>query len=143
MRPIHNGLPVRRSSELGRRQRVDKEVDAAEQCMYTLCMAGRSVVEFSARALRCIGLPLLVLGLMAATVIDADGDVTTTNLPSIVLVSSRDLHAVDDAEIDTLDPDAPTYEEKSAVLVRRLRRLSASLGITGRLHHAVRSIRGP
>ena len=80
---------------------------------------------------------------MAVTVIDADGDVTTTNLPSIDLVSTRDFKAVHDAEIDTPNSDVQTYEEKSAVLVRWLRGLVASLGITGQMHHAVRSIRGP
>ena len=96
-----------------------------------------------ARALRCAGLPLLVLGLVAATAIDCDGDVATTNLPSIVLVSTRRLQAVDGAEIDTHGSDIPTDENKSAVLLRRLRRLVESLGIPGRLHHSVRSIRGP
>ena len=91
-------------------------------------------MRLSARALRCAGLPLLVLGLVAATAIDADGDVTTTNLPSIVLVSTRDLHAVDEAATDTPDSDMPTNEKKSPALVRRLRRLVESLGITGRLH---------
>ena len=104
---------------------------------------GWAIVKLSARALRCAGLPLLVLGLMAATVIDADGDVATTNLPSIVLVGARDLQAVDDAEIDIPDSDVPRDEMKPAALVRRLGRLVESLGITGRLHHTVRSIRGP
>ena len=104
---------------------------------------GWAVVKLSARALRCAGLPLLVLGLTAATAIDADGDLTTTNLPSIALVSTRRLQAVDRGEFDTRNSDAPTYEKKSAVLVRRLRRLFGSLGVKGQLHLAVRSIRGP
>ena len=100
-------------------------------------------MKLSARALRCAGLPLLVLGLTAATAIDGDGDMATTNLPSIVLVCTRGHQAVEDAETNTLDSDAPTYEKKSAVLVRRLRRLIESLGITGQLHQAAQSIRGP
>ena len=100
-------------------------------------------MKLSARALRCAGLPLLVLGLTAATAIDGDGDMATTNLPSIVLGSTKGLQAVDDAEIEITDSDVPTCEKESALLARRLRRLFASLGITGRLHHAVRSIRGP
>ena len=104
---------------------------------------GWAVMKVSARALRCAGLPLLVLGLMAATAVDADGDVATTNLPSVVLVTTRNLQPVDDAKVDTSDSDLLTYEKKSAALIRRLRRLVASPGITSGLHHAVRSIRGP
>ena len=66
-------------------------------------------MKLSSLASRCAGLPLLVLaGLMATTAIDADGDVTTTNLPTIVLVSTRDLQTVADAEIDNPDSDVPT-----------------------------------
>jgi hypothetical protein len=101
------------------------------------------VVKLSTRVLRCVGLPLLILGLVAATAIDADGDIATTNLPSVVLLDTRGVHAVDELDIDTPNSDVPKSEESFTVLVRRLRRLSESLGVTGRLHHAVRSIRGP
>ena len=49
---------------------------------------------------------------MAATTIDADGDVGTTNLPSVVLVGTKGLQSVDDSEIDTADSDTSTHEEK-------------------------------
>lgn len=111
--------------------------------MYTCLHGGYVLVKLSTRVLRCVGLPLLILGLVAATAIDADGDVTTTNLPCVVLPGTRGLQAVDDSETDAPASDVPTCEKKSAVLVRRLHRLVESLGVTGQLHRAVRSIRGP
>ena len=70
-------------------------------------------MELSARALRCAGFPLLVLGLIAATAVDADGDVATTNLPSIVFVSTRGVQAVDHAEIET--PDSRRSDERNEI----------------------------
>ena len=111
--------------------------------MYTLSHGGCVFVKLSTRVLRCVGLLLLSIGLVAATAIDADGDVATTNLPCVVLPGTRGLPAVDDSEIGARASDVTTCERKSAVLVRRLRRLFESLGVAGQLHHAVRSIRGP
>lgn len=111
--------------------------------MYTCTYGGCLLVKVSTRVLRCVGLPLLIIGLMAATAIDADGDVATTNLPCVVLPGTRGIQAVDDSEIDAPVSDVTRCEKRSALLVRRLRRLFESLGVTGQLHRAVRSIRGP
>ena len=111
--------------------------------MYTFGYGGEAAVTLVGRALRCIGLPLLILGLMAVTAIDADGDLATSNLPSVVLPGARDLQAVGDSQADTSDLGIPPSALESAGLVRRFRRLLESLGITGQLHLAVRSIRGP
>jgi hypothetical protein len=100
-------------------------------------------VKLSSRALRYFGIPLLILGLVAATAIDADGDITTVNLPSVVLVASEGIPAVDESQTESSRSDVPSSEKISAALCRHLHRLVESVGITGRLHHAVRSIRGP
>jgi hypothetical protein len=90
---------------------------------------------------RCLWLIFAVTGLLWASVMDADGDPTTTNLPSVVLIAKAADRAQDDASMAAPGPLAGVRPTSFALLCRRIGR---SLGVVGyRSHSRVRPIRGP
>jgi hypothetical protein len=92
--------------------------------------------------LRLVWLVFLVFGLMSVSVVDADGDPSTTNLPSVVLAVETRRPARDDTRRDLSDVDVDRERTTWPWLARRARRLGVGAGQHGG-HPRVRPIRGP
>jgi len=70
--------------------------------------------------LQSLCLIVLSVALVTVSFVDADGDPTTTNLPSIVLVTKLDISAKDDAGRVSSEPDLPARQRSLASFWRRL-----------------------
>jgi len=105
---------------------------------------GRSVLPRrlpGALVLRWLFLVCLAAGLTAVSVIDADGDPTTTDVPSVVLAAQAHIPAKDEASHSGSQPNVPDGRKKLTVLCRRV---GEWLGVgQHRWNLRVRPIRGP
>ncbi|HEY5024206.1 MAG TPA: hypothetical protein VII76_04450 [Acidimicrobiales bacterium] len=85
-------------------------------------------------------LAFAVVGLIAVLVVDADGDPTTTNVPSVVLSVEAPAPVDDDAHHTGTDPKSKVVAT-SSLLCRRVGEWSTRA--QQRWHRRVRPIRGP
>jgi hypothetical protein len=94
------------------------------------------------RILRFILLVFLAAGLMAVSVIDADGDPATTNLPPVTLVREKaDDPEQIDASSDALDSDDDSGAKSFSLLHARLSRILSRPKLNRRTR--ARPLRGP
>jgi hypothetical protein len=93
------------------------------------------------RLLRSILLGLLIGGVVAVSLVDADGDPMTTNVPSVVLAAEADIPTEGEVSHVASEPTASAFYSR---LVRSRRTVDLWLGMgQSRWLPRVHPIRGP